>query len=183
LLSGAERIAQFLDRTLRPVPLYAVPVAAGPNRVLEALQRHTAIRPGVRVAGNVGADLKSFFAQLVTGLSEPGYSWERTATEPPGGVAVWDQLARYWAFGEAMSAYLAGAGDQTDLAARYQLVTPFSGAVVLETAGQFAQAGLKPIDGATAAAVPVIPEPSTTALLLAAALALATRRNRRPNRR
>ena len=52
-----------------------------------------------------------------------------------------------------------------ELAALYQLVTPVSGAVVLETKEQFQQAGLTPVDAAT---VPSVPEPATWALLLLA---------------
>jgi hypothetical protein len=69
--------------------------------------------------------------------------------------------------------------EALELAARYQLVTPLSGAVVLETAEQFRETGLEPADPAT---VPAIPEPGTWALLLGGLLVLALaarRRNRR----
>jgi hypothetical protein len=49
------------------------------------------------------------------------------------------------------------------LAAAYRLVTPVSGAVVLETRADYVANGLTPPD---AAAVPTIPEPATWALLL-----------------
>ena len=179
LLGGADRLAQYFERTMRPIPLYAVPVEAGANRVLEELQRQTAVRPGVRLA-DVESDLKAFISQLAEGVSEPGYVWERSEGEPGDGIGVWDQLARYWAFGEVMDKYLAGekGGAGTDLAATYQLVTPFSGAVVLETVEQFKAAGLEAIDSATAAAVPVIPEPSATLLLMLSFAALVLRRSR-----
>jgi hypothetical protein len=48
------------------------------------------------------------------------------------------------------------------LAALYQLVTPVSGAVVLETRQQYQEAGLTPVDPAT---VPAIPEPQTWQVL------------------
>jgi hypothetical protein len=51
------------------------------------------------------------------------------------------------------------------LAARYQLVTPVTGAVVLETAEQYRAAGLKPVDPGT---VPTIPEPEMVVLLIVA---------------
>jgi hypothetical protein len=56
------------------------------------------------------------------------------------------------------------------LAVRYQLVTPVSGAVVLETAEQYRAAGLKPVDAGT---VPTIPEPETLSLLVIASVFLA----------
>ena len=55
------------------------------------------------------------------------------------------------------------------LAQRHQLVTSVSGAVVLETAKQFKDAGLKPVDIGT---VPVIPEPETWLLMIFGFIAL-----------
>ncbi len=178
--AGAERLAQYFERSLRPVTLYAVPMVAGPNRVLEALQKQTAVRSGVRLA-DIEKDLALFFSQLKAGLPEPGYQWERMEVKPAEGTGVWNQLARYWAFGEVMKQYHQGAkgGAGAKLAARYQLVTPFSGAVVLETVEQFKQAGLKSIDSAVAAAIPVIPEPSSAALVVMGLMAFVLRRRRR----
>ena len=51
------------------------------------------------------------------------------------------------------------------LAARYQLVTPVSGAVVLETREQYEEAGLRPVEPGS---VPTIPEPEIVLLLLVA---------------
>jgi hypothetical protein len=56
-----------------------------------------------------------------------------------------------------------------DLAIRYRLVTPLSGAVVLETAAEEKAAGLEPGDPHQ---VPTVPEPATLALLAIAAAAL-----------
>jgi len=66
--------------------------------------------------------------------------------------------------------------DAIRLAARYQLVTPVSGAVVLENAQQYRQTGLQPVDAET---VPAIPEPATTVLFGLGALALWLWRRRR----
>ena len=49
------------------------------------------------------------------------------------------------------------------LATRYRLVTPVSGAVVLETKQQYDESRLTPVSQAT---VPTIPEPHEWALLL-----------------
>jgi len=73
-------------------------------------------------------------------------------------------LARLWARDEVLR--LAAArefNEAMQLAARYQLVTAVSGAVVLETKAQYERAGLKPVDAAT---VPVVPEPETWMLML-----------------
>ena len=52
--------------------------------------------------------------------------------------------------------------EAVELAALYQLVTPVSGAVVLETEEQYQRAGLKPVDAGT---VPTIPEPEMIMLM------------------
>jgi len=56
------------------------------------------------------------------------------------------------------------------LATEYRLVTPVSGAVVLETQQQYDQSNLTPVSQAT---VPTIPEPHEWALGLIACAALA----------
>ncbi|MDH5357000.1 MAG: PEP-CTERM sorting domain-containing protein, partial [Gammaproteobacteria bacterium] len=50
------------------------------------------------------------------------------------------------------------------MAAAYQLVTPVSGAVVLETQQQYDENGLQPVPEGT---VPTIPEPETWLLIIA----------------
>jgi hypothetical protein len=52
--------------------------------------------------------------------------------------------------------------EATKLATRYRLVTPVSGAVVLETQEQYERAGLEPVEPGT---VPTIPEPEMVLLV------------------
>lgn len=88
-------------------------------------------------------------------------------------------LARLWANDEVTR--LIGAGHRAgaiELAAKHQLVTLVSGAVVLETKQQFEQAGLEPVNRET---VPTVPEPGTVGLLLIAVLGLMVTRFRRRN--
>jgi hypothetical protein len=68
------------------------------------------------------------------------------------------------------------ADDAVALAASHQLVTPLSGAVVLETAQQYAQQGLTPADPTS---VPAIPEPGTRSLLALGLAVLLFRPRRR----
>jgi hypothetical protein len=79
-----------------------------------------------------------------------------------------DHLARLWAKGEIDRLIRVPPTNRTmalELATRYQLVTPVSGAVVLETQQQYDAAGLQPVPEGT---VPTIPEPEEWALMLVA---------------
>lgn len=88
-------------------------------------------------------------------------------------------LARLWAF-DGVKRILRirrpeSSGKAASLAVRHQLVTPVTGAVVLETKAQYQAADLKPVDPAT---VPTIPEPPLVLLIMTAVplLYLAKRR-------
>ena len=84
-----------------------------------------------------------------------------------------DHLARLWANDEVtriLSARDESLNDEAIiLASKYQLVTPVTGAVVLETAQQYSASGLTPVDPGT---VPTIPEPEMVVLLIVAAMFL-----------
>jgi len=84
-----------------------------------------------------------------------------------------DHLARLWAFDEIGRLISAGKkearNEAMELALQYRLVTPFTGAVVLETDRDYQRAGLKPPAPKT---VPSIPEPETWALMFIALCAL-----------
>jgi hypothetical protein len=75
-------------------------------------------------------------------------------------------LVRLWAHDEVLR--LCASKNEEDrkaavkIASAYNLVTPVSGAVVLESAQQYREAGLTP---SSAAEVPTIPEPETWILL------------------
>jgi hypothetical protein len=94
---------------------------------------------------------------------------------------VWDHLARQWAM-ESVDSPLSAVPeiDRPALAARYQLVTRVSGAVVLETMEQFEQHGLTPVDAAAAPSIRGVPEPSSSMLVLVAGAAALMRRRRSP---
>jgi hypothetical protein len=56
------------------------------------------------------------------------------------------------------------------------MVTPFSGAVVLETQQQYDDHGLTPADGDATPHIPSVPEPSSSLLVMLAAAALLKRK-------
>jgi hypothetical protein len=98
----------------------------------------------------------------------------------PVGIETSAHLARLWAHDE-VGRLIYGARPSReaaiDLAHRYQLVTPVTGAVVLETQQQYDAAGLTPVPEGT---VPTIPEPEEWALMaIALAILLYSYRRRR----
>ncbi|HEY1123343.1 MAG TPA: VIT domain-containing protein [Haloferula sp.] len=178
-LSQAEALLQLIERGTRVPVIHEVMAASGPNRLAEALCRSGAMRRGPALL-NPREDLTAFLDALTMERDEPAWHWRRSATSPEGiGAPVWDHLARQWAM-ESIDSPLSEVPetDRPALAARYQLVTRVSGAVVLETMEQYEQNGLKPVDADSVPQVPNVPEPSSSLLMLLAAAAAACRRRR-----
>lgn len=182
-LSQSEALLQLLERgAVRPV-IYEVEAVAGPNRLAEAIYRSGCLHRGPALV-KPAEDLARFLLERRHERRENAWTWRRVASaDNPAGKKVWDQLARSWAAGAAEDP-AAGLTDaaRSDLAARYQLVTPLSGAVVLETRAQYDQHGLTPADGDTTPQIPVVPEPSTGLLVMLAGAAALLRRRRNPER-
>jgi hypothetical protein len=86
-----------------------------------------------------------------------------------------DHVAKLWALGEVRRMCASDAPGSLAKAARFatahHLVTPVSGAVVLESKEQYDAAGLKPVDDATASNV--TPEPASLLALAAGVGAVA----------
>lgn len=148
---------------------YDVQVGAGPNRILESLD-------GMGTIQTLSlAKLRTLFARWRSGGNEVVARRERVlGTQPPGRPEeqTSDHLARLWANDAVQQLlYTERAPRQSiiELAHNYQLVTPVTGAVVLETQQQYDAAGLTPVPEGT---VPSIPEPEEWALILIAAIVL-----------
>lgn len=167
-LQTTTAIEQRLDRRGQ-IRWYDVQVGAGPNRVLESLDGMAAIQTLSL------AKLQTLFARWRSGGNEVLAHRERVlGAQPPGRPEeqTSDHLARLWA-NDAVQRLLyterAPRESIVELAHSYQLVTPVTGAVVLETQQQYDAAGLTPVPEGT---VPSIPEPEEWALILIAALVL-----------
>lgn len=173
-LAQPEALLQLLERgTVRAI-IHDVEAVPGPNRLAEEIFRTGCLHRGPTLE-NPAVDLTKFFERLLRDRRELAWHWQRAAG--PDGLAgskVWDQLARFWAGHVADSP---GEG-RSELAARYQLVTPVSGAVVLETQEQYDEHGLTPADGDATPAIPTVPELSTLWLLLLTTTAALCRRRR-----
>lgn len=179
LLSSPDSLLQAFARRPGGPPIIAIPMDHGPNRILERLDGLPGVR-GVPVpADGLGLEgLRRTLGQIVGTMPAPSLELRRepgSTPPPPEATQASPHLARLWA--EAEVRRLLAARDSAGavaLAAHYQLVTPCSGAVVLETQAQYDRHGLEPVD---AASVPAIPEPSPAALfVLAGALLLICRR-------
>ena len=199
LMASPTELEQAAARSASGPRLLSLPVSVGPDRLLEsALGRQGLIVPVPRL-GDLTADLAS--ALRWGGSGQP--TWTAThvrelpvlasrAIDPVMGpeeapaealqlsgphvgrlaVARWlEKLAQH------------GSAEERALAIREavarRLITPFTGAVVLEKAEQYAQQGLTP---ATSDTVPSVPEPGTVALLLVAGGTAAVARYRRRRR-
>jgi hypothetical protein len=166
-----------------PAEVLDVMVGWGPNRLARDLADYTTFRSVPRL-GTLEEDLKRVFSSW--GTAVPEFQRDRL---PVAELAVsqeaWktsSHLARLWAREEVtrlMSSRRPEDREQAiTLAARHQLVTEVTGAVVLERKEQYDEAGLKPVDSGT---VPGVPEPETWMLLIVASglLLVAAWRRRR----
>jgi hypothetical protein len=138
----------------------------GPNRAAEQPHFRSLLETVPRIGG-VRTDLERLFQQWQPGARTFAYQRERFAAKPaaaPTEIKGSSHIVRLWAENAVREqAKQRQRADAVATAARYQLVTPVSGAVVLETAEQFQRAGLEAVAEAT---VPTIPEPSAGLLLL-----------------
>ena len=173
---SAASLQQRYDRRPAQVTLYDVQAEAGPNAVARKLDGVAALRRVERV-GSLGDDLRQLFGQWAPGATEvvaerlrqPAGGLERAGKTSP-------HLARLWAAGQIAALSARQHDAAVLLAARYQLVTPVSGAVVLETQQQYDEAGLQPV---APGSVPSVPEPETWLLIIVALGVLGLRLRKR----
>jgi hypothetical protein len=171
LLGTAAPLLQRYERRPHQVRLYQLEAVAGPNRLAEKLDG----LPGIAAVPHVGSirdDLAGLFAQWQPGAKQIAVVRERLLPGEAGmnlsaSAKTSDHIARLWAADQVGRLTEERGTAQRDaaiaLAQRYQLVTPVSGAVVLETRQQYTDAGLEPVP---AGSVPTVPEPETWMLIL-----------------
>jgi hypothetical protein len=149
--AGMERIRQVLERGRGQGRLFVL--ATGEMNVI---LRGVEGLPGVETvprAGTVGQDLERFLARW------RGPYRERVAERR---LIAESAVARDAERGSSHIVRLWAAGQPAQVATAHQVVTPQTGAVVLETAAQFHENGLNPASPAT---VPTMPEPETYGLI------------------
>lgn len=178
--STVPGLEQDLERSLISVPVYNVALEDGANYILKALKNNTHFRGGYRVVD--AGDLVEVIGKIETPMGESKHVWVRGPSEPEGGQKVWDQIAREWAFESTQVAVTGRKSTKADkgipVAARYQIVSPLSGAVVLESNAQYLETGLEIPDWENSAEIPVVPEPSSSLLVLMGVIIVSLRRKR-----
>jgi hypothetical protein len=173
-LSSGEALKQRFRRRPASSLVYSLQTTNGTNAVEKELDGYGNIQT-INRFGNLGDDLTKFLAHLTNAQST--LTAVRTIEKADvlknaaGTKETSKHLARLWASDE-VTRLLHNNEDTAalELAVKNQLVTPVSGAVVLETKEQYDQFGLKPVDANT---VPTIPEPEEY-LLFAIVLAVLT---------
>lgn len=179
---SAETLRQWHERSADLPFVYHYQVSDGPSDILGKLDDTQLFMTISRIAG-IRHDMESFLRQWapesrkvvvkrerLNGATSPGADAQKTS----------DHLCRLWA-ADRVAALVAenspsASNEAERISVAYRLVTPVSGAVVLESQWQYNEAGLRPADE-----VPTIPEPGEWALLavtLAVLAAVLVRRKR-----
>jgi vault protein inter-alpha-trypsin-like protein len=166
--AGLEQATSRLSR-LPDVMLYAV--EPGPNELLPDAPWAWSAR-SLPTTGSLQADLAGVFTRA-SGQAR-SLAVRRTQEKAADGIAKGSEhIVRLWAHDRVLDLMRTNpAGNRTAavaLATKYHLVTPVSGAVVLETRQQYDESRLTP---ATQAMVPTVPEPHEWVLALIACAAL-----------
>jgi hypothetical protein len=177
LLGPLDHLMQRLERSRTGPVIHELQVAQGRDRILTGISRAWDVRSVPR-ATTPGESLRQLFLSWTPGTARLSWTRDYIAGIAPDALTSAPRSAGHVARLAAMDLITGRVRRGTtttikeaeDLAMTYQLVTPVTGAVVLETREMFDRAGLKPVDPAT---VPTIPEPGTWVLIGIAALFLA----------
>lgn len=171
-LTKKERILQLLERGTTRIPFYAATLSVGANRLLEAIGRKGAVQI-LPLHATYHEGMRNWLQEKMQPHSQQQWTFSHSSEAPTApALETTDQLARFWAMQHVEKT------NDAVLAARYQLVTHVSGAVVLENAAQYARHGLTQVDASTVSQIPNIPEPTSILLFLSGALSLLLRRKR-----
>jgi hypothetical protein len=169
LAQPPEALLQRLARGAKFAAWYELQAIPGRNLLTETTEGHATI-VGIR-----GDDLDQLTEAWRSGARRISVVRERVdakAANMPAEQRTSDHLVRLWAndeIGRMVHGFVDRRHEAIELAGRYQLVTPVSGAVVLESQAQYNAAGLQPVPEGT---VPTIPEPEEWALAVVALLVI-----------
>ncbi len=155
---------QALTRLSRLPETALYSLQPGPNVLLDNGDWELSSRTVPRVDGPEH-DLADYFAAALTATLQ--YRYQRGSAAGADAPKGSSHIARLWARDEVHKLLKLKPENYRDqaiaMAARFQLVTTISGAVVLENAGQYEENDLNPVN---ANSVPTIPEPEQWILAL-----------------
>ncbi len=164
-----ENFNQRLLRANTLPTIFDVELERGKNAITQSLERQQILE---RVPTESAA-LTKFVANLLSSESRNALVRQKV---PVGETPTTSDshktsahLAKLWAADEVKRLIRFKVGDlkaATLLAAAYNIVTPVTGAVVLETQAQYDAAGLNPANPMEPNTVPTIPEPETYLLMI-----------------
>jgi len=178
-LMDAETLVQNLERRPENPKLYDFQFGNGPNKVAEKLNGLPQITR-LRSFGNSKSELEKLF-DLWRGTKQQFY-FERDIISSKNNANTNDDshVARLWAKDKVSTLAHSWNGKDkikaVELAAGYHLVTPVSGAVVLENTEQYIEAGLEPVSEETSPHV--IPEPGIMLIIGLVAMRCIMRRRK-----
>jgi len=163
---STARLEQATTRLSRLPKVVLYSVEPGPNEVLPDAPWAWGAR-SLPQSGAIDIDLAEFFARATADKVVRRQQGSTTDGLTTGS----DHIARLWANDRVLELMRTGSNraDALALATQYRLVTPVSGAVVLENKQQYDAARLTAVSQAT---VPTVPEPHEWALIIIACAAL-----------
>lgn len=169
-LTPADALLQKWERRPRSPVIYDLQVDNGPNLVARQWD-HSRHLIRIPIINQPGQALEELFEAWRGQRKYPDFVRQRCAADAvqnlDAALKTSDHMAKLWAFERTAALSSSNRGADLDKAMRlavdYQLVTPVSGAVVLENARQYQAAGLQPVDPKT---VPTIPEPDVWMLII-----------------
>jgi hypothetical protein len=174
-ISDTTNLLQYWDRRKERVKLYSMDAVSGDNVILKDFDDRTNVYNTLRI-GTLDDDIARVLAEF---NGEPHLKVKRTRlkssewTDRKNSKETSEHLSRLWAKDQAQEFYVKGDSKNIEsaiaIARRYQLVTPVTGAVVLETNQQYKDNGLEPVAPGT---VPTVPEPEEWMLIIIAAAVL-----------
>ncbi|HRH40030.1 MAG TPA: VIT domain-containing protein [Pyrinomonadaceae bacterium] len=162
--STSFELAQRLTRRPNATAIYDISTDSGFDTVEKELDNLNYIQNVPRF-GDMQSDLERLISLLAQSKKGFGYSRVNTAkADLTVSKETSKHLVRLWANDEVNRILATEKGEKkaVELAVKNQIVTPVTGAVVLETQQQYDQFGLKPVDKSS---VPTIPEPETYLLI------------------
>jgi hypothetical protein len=176
LFNSTDEMRQRWERRPSGAHLFDLQTRRGANLIAENLRGVAAVNRLTRM-GDAPQEMRRLFSRFSGGSQQFAVTRSRVpvARQITSGNSkeTSKHLARLWAFDEVANLLRLGDDKSSEaamkLASSYQIVTPLTGAVVLETQEQYQRAGLAPVSPGT---VPTIPEPEEWLLMLSALLVL-----------